>query len=323
METSNAANKLELHYYFGDLSHSMDARIRNKCESEFLAIVSEISSQLAIKVHIDSEALAEGGVKEIWKFVGKNSGQIALILSILSLILSRIPITDQELEKLQKEELQLSIEEKRLNIEKLKREANSGQLPDKSLEEAVKILDKNYKVVTRRSNFYKCLGTYDKVKKIGLTPLDCHSKPIQKEAQIQRADFSRFVLKSNGLEPKTIENASIEIVSPVLKEGNYKWRGIYLGEPISFSMKDKDFKINVLNEKEVFRHGSTIECVLIINRKLDEIGDVIITGYSVDTVLSKTDGVTTNHTSQGKKYIYEKEQLAAQIELFNDPKHNN
>jgi hypothetical protein len=36
----------------------------------------------------------------------------------------------------------------------------------------------------------------------------------------------------------------IEIVSPVLKTGSYKWKGIYMqaNKTISFAMRDEEFK---------------------------------------------------------------------------------
>lgn len=38
------ANRLQLHYYFDDESHFMDAHVRNKCEGELLAIIHEVST---------------------------------------------------------------------------------------------------------------------------------------------------------------------------------------------------------------------------------------------------------------------------------------
>jgi hypothetical protein len=86
--------KIELHYFFLDDSHLMNALIRNKCEAEFLAVATEVSSILGIPLDIDSEALKEGGLKEVWKAVGENSAQIALVISSLALIWSIVPNRD-------------------------------------------------------------------------------------------------------------------------------------------------------------------------------------------------------------------------------------
>lgn len=57
------ANKLELHYYFRDNSHSMDAFIRNQCEKELLYIYKEVLSLFDIDAEVESEAFDEGGFK--------------------------------------------------------------------------------------------------------------------------------------------------------------------------------------------------------------------------------------------------------------------
>lgn len=56
------AEKLELHYYLSNGSHAMDAIVRNKCETEVLAIIQEISNSLGFQVNIESVAYQEGGL---------------------------------------------------------------------------------------------------------------------------------------------------------------------------------------------------------------------------------------------------------------------
>ncbi|MBJ6934453.1 hypothetical protein JG626_18940, partial [Vibrio cholerae] len=87
--------------------------------------------------------------------------------------------------------------------------------------------------------------------------------------------------------------------SRVLKEGRYKWKGIFEDKTITFDMLDAQFKEDVLLEKISFKHGSAITCVLRIGRELDEVGDIKITGYAVSTVLTVTDGVEVTKTAQG------------------------
>lgn len=119
-----------------------------------------------------------------------------------------------------------------------------------------------------------------------------------------------------------IENARIEIIAPVIKEGGYHWRGLYDGHVISFSMHDNQFKAGVLSRQISFSHGSTIECVLIIHRKIDEMGDVAITGYTVETVLAKGENYQFAETPQGRKYKFEKAHNRDQIELFTSDDNN-
>ncbi len=64
--------KLELHYYLNNESHSMNAFIRNECEKEILIILKEIITNLNILIEIESEAYTEGGLRQVWKFLGTN-----------------------------------------------------------------------------------------------------------------------------------------------------------------------------------------------------------------------------------------------------------
>ena len=41
-------NTIELHYWFNDNSHTMNAIVFNKCEYEFLGIAKEISQKLRV-----------------------------------------------------------------------------------------------------------------------------------------------------------------------------------------------------------------------------------------------------------------------------------
>lgn len=117
-----------------------------------------------------------------------------------------------------------------------------------------------------------------------------------------RSDFNKFLVRGNEIPPETIDNAEIKIISPVLEEDNYKWRGLYKGNTISFSMTDTEFKNAVLRKEISFQRGNIIECVLSIYRKFDEIGNIIITGYSVVTVIKITNGTASLETAAGRRY---------------------
>lgn len=111
---------------------------------------------------------------------------------------------------------------------------------------------------------------------MGFTPLSLDPSAQADESTVPRADFIKFIQASNNLPVEPIEDARIEIVAPVLKEGDYKWKGAYDGQAISFTMGDEVFKSSVLLGDVSFQHGSTIECVLNIHRKFDEVGEVVL-----------------------------------------------
>lgn len=324
------ADKFQIHYYLANDSHAMDAFIRNKCEAELLAIFQEVCASLGTSISIESLPYEEGGLREWWKVYGDNSAQINTTIAILALLitaitaaLSRYPVSDPEkdgrekiIQELTIEEKKLILEEKRLILEKLRKEMGEGNPSQETIEQAAKTTEKNLKIQTRRSNFYKHLNTYEKATGVGFSVLDLNNQEIIKERLVIRADFTKYILLDNNLPTEEVEGALIEIVAPVLKEGNYKWRGIYEGEPISFSMTDAEFKNSVLQELITFQHGSQINCVLHIHRKLNEIGEIEITGWSVVTVLDKTDAGGTTETSQGKKYRAYKKFKKDQQTLF-------
>ncbi|MUJ39721.1 hypothetical protein [Aliivibrio fischeri] len=316
MENYNTAAKFQMHYYFEDKSHSMDAFVRNKCESEILAIITEIAKTLNVKIQIESEVRKEGGLREIWAFTNANVGVLSVIISIAALVSSRIPVGDSELEDLKKQDLKLSIQERQLRINKLKAEIKDDVITAETVGKVADLVSKDNKIIIRKSNLYKSLDTYRKVSKIGVNGLDLSDKEISAELIVKRPDFKKFIVKSNVLPVEAIEDAVIEIVSPVLKSGNYKWKGIFEGESINFSMADKSFQLDVLSEKISFQHGSMIKCTLLIHSKIDEVGEVVITGYSVDTVLENMEGHSFVETKQGKSYRNQKALKAAQGDLF-------
>ena len=172
MVTSHDKNaaKFELHYFFYDKSHSMDAIVRNKCEYELLGIFREVADRLDIKIDLESEALVEGGLKEVWNFIGKNSPQLTLVLFAATLILSRVPATNERLEQLKETELNLSIEEKKLNIEKLKKEIENTEKID--IDKLSEIVNDYLKIRKHKSNFYSHLMSYSKVSQISTKGLD-------------------------------------------------------------------------------------------------------------------------------------------------------
>lgn len=324
------ADRFQIHYYLANDTHSMDAFVRNKCEAELLAIFQEVCTTLGTSIRIESVPHEQGGLREYWKVYGENTVQInttltflAIVISVISTALSRIPVSGPEKDEREKtiqeltiEEKRLAIEEKRINIERLRKEMKDGHPQLETIQKAAKSAELNLKIQSRRSNFYRHLNNYEKVTAVGLSSVDASDKDVLKEHLVPRSDFRKYILVDNSLPTVTVDGANIEIVAPVLKEGNYKWKGIYEDESISFSMTDTEFKNAVLLEQVAFQHGSFINCVLNIHRKFDEIGEVEITGYSVVTVLDKSDGGQTHETIQGKKHRVHRKFMQDQRGLF-------
>lgn len=309
-------SKFEMHYYFSDDSHSMSAIVRNKCEAEFIAVALDVAETLGFQLELDCEALKEGGLREIWKALGENSAQIAILISTLALIWSITPNTDKELVDLQKEDLRLSIEQRKEALKKIKEDVENNKITTETIEIASKVASRSYKVVTRKSNFYKTLSTYEKVSQVGYRELNSEGKPLTNETVIVRKNFPQFILTSQDLKPLKDSSAYIEIVAPVLTNGKAKWKGIYEGQSISFSMDDKEFKMAVVSQQLSFKNGDGIVCELLIHKKVDELGDIVTSGYSVDVVLENVHSGISGETAQGKRHRHTQRMKDSQNDMF-------
>ena len=139
---------------------------------------------------------------------------------------------------------------------------------------------------------------------------------LSKEKIVIRDDFPKFTLTSQDLKPLTDSSAYIEIVAPVLNSGKAKWKGIYDDQHISFSMDDTDFKTAVVLKQLSFKNGDGIVCVLLIHKKVDELGEVVTSGYSVKVVLESINSGVSAETAQGKRYHHTKKMTDGQGDLF-------
>ncbi len=199
--------RLEIYYNFFDDSHSMNAVIRNKAESELLGLFIEVALILGIDVEIESVAHEEGSLKEIWEIIGKNSNQINILLVIITVILSRAPLQTNDNNFLEKELTSLSIEEKKLNIKKLRLEIKKADIDTNLTHRATEVINISPSVLVQRSNFYKQLSSYDKIESIRIAS----STPTQKEIIVRRKSFGEFTFKRNSLALKESNNLKISI----------------------------------------------------------------------------------------------------------------
>ena len=119
--------------------------------------------------------------------------------------------------ELENESKRLKNEEQRLKNEKIKQE----------LKDVVIKIDSNQKIKKYKSNFYEEIEKEKRIQKILFAVEDNYRLPISKEHYILQENCKEYILPSNEIETEPIEDAVIEIISPVLKKGNYKWKGIY------------------------------------------------------------------------------------------------
>ncbi len=307
-------NKIELHYFFSDESHSMNALIRNKCESYLLGILKEISIVLNARLKIETEAYAEGGLKERFVLLGKSE----LLRSFAATIFHYVLPLEVDIEKTVSEE---NKNDSKQRIDKMRRELRDHENDPKArvdMENVTTLFRNNLKIIKLKSNFYRQLNNCEKVTKLSVQMVNAQGDLTGKVNTINRKRFDSYMLIADTLKPETNEAAVIEIVSPVLKNGSYKWKGIYIltGKLISFSMKDDSFKDTIISQGLQFKNGTRIECVMESSRKMSEFGGVVVTGYSVLEVSKKLDDEVATEMPAIRTVKKKKEPVMQQLDLF-------
>ncbi|ARS37489.1 hypothetical protein CA264_19805 [Pontibacter actiniarum] len=296
----------------------MDAFIRNKCEHEILLIIKEVSDVLDIKISVEAEPYEEGSLKNKYFLKIKNHWLTPMVLSVITPLLVHYLTEDAEQKELSKQLTELQIHEARLNIKVLEQQLNESNRNQNTInaDSVVAALDRNLKITRHKSNFYKTLESYPKITKLEISRINSENQPIGKPLAILREDFGNYIIESDKLPPIVDAEADIEIVSPVLKRGIFKWKGIYKGETIDFFMNHEEFKEDVFRKGISFKNGSRISCVLETRRKLSEFGEIQVTSFAVTEVHIAYDGVTTIETSKGRENRNKKEAEKRQLALF-------
>ena len=282
-----SVDKIEFHFFLNDDSHSMDARVLHLCNSEVLSILSSLSEVLGIPIKIETVALGEGGLKQVWKFIGNNSQQLTLIVSIMALIVAVSPIP-KKLSSLEVENLELQNEKLRLEITELKEKKDGDVINSESIKE----LNKLHDIALSKSKYYETMSSYSKVKSIEYYVQDENEITIDKFI-VQNEEFVNFINEKRDLPEEENDNAIIEIIAPVLIDTKYKWKGYYEGEIIDFFMNDFMFKNEIQVGIIKFQAGFKIRCKLLIRRKIDESGQSKITSYAVEKVHEVNSSLTT------------------------------
>ncbi|HEA8164520.1 TPA: hypothetical protein RXN25_000996 [Campylobacter coli] len=289
----------QIHYYFDDNSHSMNAFVRNAMEKELLNLISEVGKTLNIDMQIDSEVKKEGGLIDTFNLtvVLSVSGAVAIYFRTSINQIITYYLTDG-FYKNKETILNNALKEEEIKRSKIQTEKEELEL---KIFQEYNALATNHKLDRNISNFYKKAEKYEKIKKIG------YQINNSNELIIEREQFKSFIIEENK-DVETIEEAEIEIISPVLKEGKYKWRGIYNGEKIDFSMGDSGFKNAVIGQEYNFINGTTINCQLEISKTFDDYGEEIKTSYRVKKVYSVQANDIFKITKFGQKRRKQKEE---------------
>ena len=309
-------NKLELRYYFNDKSNYMDAMIKHRSEKEVLSLVRTLADMLDIKMTVYCESFAQQeGFREIWSVAGENSRLISVLLNLFmqvwtrpSLLVGGQPVVDRSVTD--EEKMQREIALLRSNLRK--------KMPGITVtRELVELLSASPRFCKCKSNFYEAVRGYPKVTKFTLRELNENNRSRSGSLEVKREQFDYYILRSDELPSVKDNKATIEIISPVLKDARYRWKGIYNkgGETIDFYMCDEDFKKDMFDEKIAIKSGMCIDCVLEIQRKMSELGEVVNISYTVETVIRTRFDKMEIITPQGKRHLRKLEAEKKQLTL--------
>lgn len=302
INTGNAgvseSGEFKVHYHLSGGEHKMDAVVRNRAECELLALLKEVGVVLGLPVHLETQAYGEGGLVEYLNLVFQNKDQIGTVMALLSPLLGapfyidKIKQSKQQtvLNELNLQKIRLEIKEKEAaaaarEAEKVKGIDNKNKAfelePPPAPDEIAQALLTRKKVARRRSNYYEALLNDSRINAVGFAP--SHSKNFM-ELRVPREKFSAYVIAKSDLEPLVYDRISLEVVSPVLRSGAIKWRGIFEKKIVSFELLDQVFRSEVASQKVQFQNGTTLICDFEVYQREDDAGDVEIAGYAVTRV---------------------------------------
>ncbi|MDG5815514.1 hypothetical protein QA601_10515 [Chitinispirillales bacterium ANBcel5] len=309
-----SGDTIELHYWFNDDSPTIDAIVQNRCECEILGVLKEIAQSFNTAITIETEPFGEGGLRRWFRVVPKlktsrGTAVAALITALFGgIIVTPVtapigPQTDRLIKNILKDK-------------KLKKLHGELALLKQEVSRSSQQLNDSTVIKRKRSNFFKLLQKYPRVSQVSITITDQEKNRVSDELIVDRGKFRQYVLISDNLDPVEEDNAIIEVVSPVLKRGRYKWRGIYQGSIISFDLKSDEFIALVQTGRVQFKNGTTIKCLLRIRRKIDNEGFEKITGYDVMRVNEYFENDKFVLTAEGKRNRTKEAALAQQLDLF-------
>lgn len=289
--------QFKVHYHlFGGL-HQMDALVRNRAEAELLALLREVSGTIGVPFRVETMARGEGGVEEFLNLVFQHKEHVLFVMAVLGPLLSAAPFYKAKIRQSRQQTIMNDLTIQKLKLELAEKEAAAADRavkkqiegktealplePTLTPEEIAAALLARKKIARRRSNYYERLIEDSRIKAVGFAPT--HRQGAE-ERIIARDNFAEFVVDRAELEPLKYRNVMIEVVSPVLRSGGLKWRGIFDKKVISFDLEDRGFQDRVATKRVQFQNGTMLRCDLEVRQREDETGDSEIAGYVVTAV---------------------------------------
>ncbi|MCU0357519.1 MAG: hypothetical protein MUE95_08050 [Cyclobacteriaceae bacterium] len=286
-DINHVVNKLQFHYWLSDRTHTMDALVLNKCERELLEITRAVAKLCQVNLMLETEPSGKGGLKSWLTLAPKtprktSPSRVALVKVMVAAGIATSPKASAStvLNRL----LDSLATEAGLSDEQLHQWQNNRQQLKEEAARLIPVMDQHPVIRKRRSNLFKLLSKYPKVKGFSVSLTNKSHKPVTEDLLIVHDQFAQQIISTPAVPTEVVEQAQLEIISPVLVKGPHKWKGMYQQQPISFTMKSDEFMELVQTGKVEFKSGSTITCNLAIDKKMTAAGEVRISGYNILSV---------------------------------------
>ena len=176
------AKKLELHYWFSDKSHTIDALVYNKSERELLEITKTIASLCGVPIKMETEPSARGGLKS-WLTIHAKSekktgpDKISLVTTLVTA--SMVTSGNSSIEPMVMQLIDTIWAERELTEEQKEQLQREKASLKKEALTKIALVDQSNLLKKRRSNFYDQLRKYAKVKTVSIVLEDVARKPVK------------------------------------------------------------------------------------------------------------------------------------------------
>lgn len=304
---------IELHYeLFVASRHSMDALSYNRAEYNLILAIRYLKKYVGSGFIVNVEAKREGSIIDTIQVIVDDPS----VKHIFDVLLGAF-IAHWFRPKIHKTE---EIKNRLEIIEKIK----SGNL---SKDEAELIISGDKTLIKWCSNYYKSIQDSQEVSQITASFIS-NTKTID-QATIAHNNFDEKIITSEErTETKTIEGATIHIVSPILARVSRKilWKGVYSGESIDFKVDDPEFLAQVYNHEIKFGNGTYITCALTITTltKTNDDGEIKVEhSYIVKNVSQWADDETFKYYTKRYKRIQKEKNTPQTPSIFSEEELSN
>ena len=248
-----------LHYFLQDAnSHSFDAIIHNKAEHYLLNSLNELNKYVGGGIVIKVTPAEPGG------FIDRLNIQWIKVKPTAKGLLDPKVIVTSVLTSFIAYNFSAT---KTTNIKNRVEIAKTLRDADFTEAEISALIDNDETLKKWKSEYFKVISDEPSLTKITADCKNVNDNTFCASSTIERKDFAANIISLEEISETIItEGVTIYIISPILVKGaagrKAKWRGVYSGKPIDFTVNDQEFLKQVYNKEIKFGNGTCIKCQL-------------------------------------------------------------